>query len=184
MTTAHRRNNNNGTYPNSHIRNNFGIGTRPSGSGSRTPSVPFVQDAVSRAGFDVDDGGLSVAIASLGLSPVPNHPRTTSGGSSTGSIASTSSGRFERTNNVPPRHRGSEKEYTQFGLQSPREKQRDRHSEVRLCSLGPIYTTSRRRARPNEAHHMRPVAAATSSAAESTVRYRLLQFVNISAAVE
>ena len=35
-----------------------------------------------------------------------------------------------------------------------------------------------------EAEHMRPVAAATPSAAESTVRYRRPQLVKISAAVE
>jgi len=140
MTTAHRRNSN-ATYPNSHARSNCAIHTRP--TGSRTPSVPvpLVKDAVSRAGFDADDGSLSVAMASLRLSPVPNHPRTTSGGSSIGFIAPLpSSSRIERINNVPPRHRGGEKEYTQIGLQSPREKQRDRYSEVRLsyngCSTG------------------------------------------------
>jgi len=140
MTTAHRRNSN-ATHPNNHIRSNYGIHTRP--TGSRTP-VPFGKDAVPRAGFDVDDGGLSGAMTSLTLSPVSNHPRTTSSGSSTGSMASTSSSRFERTNNVPPRHRGGEKEYTQLGLQSPREKQRGHYFEVRLCFLGPIDINSRR----------------------------------------
>jgi hypothetical protein len=139
MTTAHRRNSN-ATYPNSHVRSNCAIHTRP--TGSRTPSVPFVKDAVPRAGFDVDDGGLNVAIAGLRLS---NHPGTASSGSSTVSMASTGSSRFERTNNVPPRHRSGEKEYTQSGLKSPREKQRDHYFEVRLCFLGLIYTSSRRK---------------------------------------
>lgn len=140
MTTAHRRNSN-ATYPNNHVRSNCDVHTRS--TGSRTPSVPFIKDSVPRAGFDVDDGGLSLAIASLRLSPVANHPRATNSGSSTGSMASTSSSRFERTNNVPPRHRGGEKEYTQLGLQSPREKQWDRYFEVRLCFFGPIYASSR-----------------------------------------
>ena len=167
MTTAHRRNSNS-TYPNNHVRTNCGIHTRS--TGTRTPSVPFVKDAVPRAGFDVDDGGLGVAIASLSLSPVSNHTRATNSGSGSASMALTSSSRFERTNNVPPRHRGGEKEYTQIALQSPREKHWDRYFEVRLCFLGPLYKSSR----PNEADHMPPVAAATPSAAAATVRYWLL----------
>ena len=135
MTTAHRRNSN-ATYPNSHVRTNCGIHTRS--TGSRTTSVPFVKDAIPRAGFEVDDGGLGVAIANLRLSPVPNHPRTTNSGSGTGSMALANSSRFERTNNVPPRHRSGEKEYTQLGLQSPREKHWDRYFEVRLYFLGPF----------------------------------------------
>ena len=140
MTTAHRRNSN-ATYPNSHVRSDRDIHTRS--TGPRTPSVPLIDDSVPRAGFDVDDGGLSLAIASLKLSAVPNHQRTTNSGSSTGPIALTSSSRFERTNHVPPRHRGGDKEYTQLGLQSPREKQWDRYFEVRLCFLEPIYASSR-----------------------------------------
>lgn len=142
MTTAHRRNSNT-TYPNNHVRNNGGIHARS--IGSRITSVPIVKNAVPQAGFGEDDGGLSVAVASLRLSPGSNHPRAMSGGSSSRLTASTSNSRFERTNNVPPRHRGgSEKEYTQLGLQSPREKQRDAYFEVRLRFLAPIYTSFRR----------------------------------------
>jgi len=137
MTTAHRRNNNNATYPNpSGIQH-----TKP--TGSRIPSAPLAKDAVPRAGLDADDGDLSVAIASLGLSPGSNHPRPTSSGYCSGYIASTSNSRFERTNNVPPRHRGSggggEKEYIQSSLQSPREKHRDAYFEVRFRFLRFIF---------------------------------------------
>lgn len=147
MTTAHRRNNN-ATYLSGSVRNvrNFRNNT-PSGiqhtrlNAPRIPSLPLAKDAVPRAGFDADDGGLSVALASLEVSPGSSHPRAMSGGCSS-SIASTSGSRFERTNNVPPRHRGGgEKEYAQSSLQSPREKYRDAYFEVRhrflrlICGL-------------------------------------------------
>lgn len=131
MTTAHRRNNNatnatNATHPSGHLRTNPSLHTKP--IGSRVPSLPHA----AHAGFDPDDRALGVALAGLRLSPGLDHSRTTSGGGSTGltpSTASTSSSRYERTNNVPPRHRsgGGEKEYTQ----SPRERLRDPYSEVR-----------------------------------------------------
>jgi hypothetical protein len=138
MSTAHRRNNN-ATYPNSHIRSNEGIHIRSTGSG--VSSLPLPKDAVSHAGFDVADGGLSVAISSLRLSSRSSHPRGTSGGSSSGSLAQASNSRLERSNNLPPRHRGgSEKEYAQLDPQSPREKHQDAYFEVCLLFLDPIDT--------------------------------------------
>lgn len=140
MTTAHRRNNN-ATYSNDSVgnfRNRNSSIQHTRFTGPRIPSVPLAKDAVPRAGFDADDRGLSVAIASLGLSPGSNHASTTSGGSSGGSIALTGNSRFERTNNVPPRHRGGgEKEYAQSGLQSPREEYRDACFEVRFPFSAP-----------------------------------------------
>ena len=109
-------------------------------TGSRISPVPLVKDAVPHAGFNVDDGGLSVAMASLRLAPELNHLRATGSGNSSLSIASASNGRFERVNNVPPRHRGGgEKEYAQLGLQSPREKQLDAYFEVCLYFLGTVH---------------------------------------------